>query len=197
MEYTIVSNSNIPTFFPVRESYRGDNDPPLQMIGGCPGGFGSANTRHASYPVRSHLVRRQALPRVDRKSRIGAAQIKLYRPGAHRVYKRSGLSDCFSSLELRELASLSLSHARAQSRSWGTGVVMARILALASVNSPPTTTSRFDPSPSTFRNYYANWFCIGSAWKGENLRLAPRFLHFLALSFLSLRSLLIAGAWPP
>lgn len=73
------------------------------------GGFGSTSTGRASYPVRSHLVRRRAFPRVDRKSRIGAAQIKLYRP---RVYKRAGLSDCFSSLELQARLSLSLSCAR-------------------------------------------------------------------------------------
>lgn len=99
----------ISTCFSVRESYRGDNDPALQMIGVCPGGFGSASTRHASYPVRSHLVRRRTFPRVDRKSRIGAAQIKLYRPRVYRVYKRAGLSDCFSSLELQARLSLCLS----------------------------------------------------------------------------------------
>lgn len=110
MEDAIVQFQRVPTCFSVRESYRGDNDLALQMIGG----FGSTSTRHASYPVRSHLVHRRAFPRVDRKSRIGDAQIKLYRPGVYRVYKRSGLSDCFSSLEL---ASLSLSHARARSRS--------------------------------------------------------------------------------
>lgn len=69
---------------------------------------------------------------------------------------------------------------------------MARIRALVSVNSPPTTASRFDPHPPSslhlsklLRELIPRRICPEGS---GNLRLAPRFLHFLSYHFALLLS---------